>query len=223
MTTDKPDWCAVMFADLTGFTALTDAHGDDVAAAVACRLKAMCLENLHGSARLVKTIGDAVLVVAPDPAQLLETALAMWRAAEREQGYLVLRGGLSWGACVLRDGDVFGGTVNLASRVAGHALPGQLLCTQEFAKALGQDVAVGCASLGQVALKNLPRPVELLRVLLPNSAAAPPVLDPVCRMRLEPPLPDHHLWHQGQVFHFCSAACLTKFAREPAAYARGPV
>jgi class 3 adenylate cyclase len=74
----------VVFADLAGYTAVTDAHGDVSAADVAQRFFDMTESLLSGDARLVKTIGDAVMVVTSEPRQGLQIGLDLLRAVQRE-------------------------------------------------------------------------------------------------------------------------------------------
>jgi class 3 adenylate cyclase len=69
--------CTFLFADLAGFTALTEAHGDLDAADIAARLHALARECLEGESHLVKTMGDGVLIAAPTVRDGLQTALRL--------------------------------------------------------------------------------------------------------------------------------------------------
>ena len=71
---------AVVFADLAGYTALTEAHGDDGAADVALRFFDLAASLLPGDARIVKTIGDAVMIVASEAPTGLDVGLSLLRA-----------------------------------------------------------------------------------------------------------------------------------------------
>ena len=100
MANIEVDARAVLFADLAGFTALSVAHGDVDAAQVAARFFAMTQAALRGDARIVKTIGDAVMVVAATPRAALDTALGLFRAVEEEPECPGVRMGLQFGGIV---------------------------------------------------------------------------------------------------------------------------
>ena len=129
---------AVVFADLDGFTALTEVHGDLDAAEVATGFADLARGALEPGARLVKTLGDAVMITAKDVDEALQTALNVVAAVDRVDDYPTVSAGVHAGPVVERAGDVFGATVNLAARVAAHAAPGQVLCTKAVADAAGE-------------------------------------------------------------------------------------
>ena len=105
----------------------------------------------------MKTIGDEVMVVSPEPATLTEWAvgfLALFQ--ERPQP----RVGLHYGAAVFRDGDYFGGDVNLAHRVVSRALGGEFLVTDAVAGAIDSEF-LNFDPIGEVVLKGFPKPISL--------------------------------------------------------------
>src|SRR2546425_308637 len=104
---DRPLVRAVLFADLAGFTALTEAHGDVDAAEVATRFSALASAALTGNTRIVKTIGDAVMIVANEARDAAETALSLLRAVDAEPLFPTVRIGLHVGPVVERASDVF--------------------------------------------------------------------------------------------------------------------
>jgi adenylate cyclase len=106
----------------------------------------------------VKTIGDEVMVVSPEPAGLTEWAigfLALFQ--ERPQP----RVGIHHGAAVFRDGDYFGGDVNLTHRVVSRALAGEVLVTQALVEAVGGSDFLRFDAIGEVVLKGFPDPISL--------------------------------------------------------------
>jgi adenylate cyclase len=128
---------AVAFADLVGFTRLGEAVPPDELGAVAGRLELMVLDLIEPPVRFVKTIGDAVMLVSPDPAALVETMLSLVEAADAEgESFPQLRAGLAAGEALSRAGDWFGHPVNLASRVTTVAYPGSVLATDEVQAAV---------------------------------------------------------------------------------------
>ena len=123
---------AFCFVDLTGFTRYTEEEGDEEALDMVERFVDTVEATLPAEAKLVKTIGDEVMVVSPDPVTLTEWAVGFLRLfQERPQP----RVGLHYGAAVFRDGDYFGGDVNLAHRVVTRALGGEVLVTESMADA----------------------------------------------------------------------------------------
>ena len=122
----------VCFADLVGFTRLGEQVAPDELGRVAHRLVELTAERLRGDVRLVKTIGDAAMLVGPDAHAMLELALDLVDAADAEgDDFPQLRVGMAAGPALSRAGDWYGRPVNLASRVTGIARPGSVLATRE--------------------------------------------------------------------------------------------
>ncbi|MDX6623229.1 MAG: adenylate cyclase [Solirubrobacterales bacterium] len=118
-------------------------------------------ETLPREATIVKTIGDEVMVVSPDPAALTEWAVGfLGRFSRRPQP----RVGIHCGDAVYRDGDYFGSQVNLAHRVVNRALAGEVLVTDRVAEAIAGREQLGLEPIGQVKLKGFPVPTELFVV-----------------------------------------------------------
>src|SRR5262245_54142670 len=176
---------AVAFADLAGFTALTEAHGDTSAANVAERFVEVAVALLRDDARLVKTIGDAVMVTTEKPHTGLDFGLDLLRAVESERDFPGIRVGLHHGPIIERNGDLFGATVNIAARLAAHAHVGQLLTTEAIAALGRQRHDVSTINLGTTVLKNITEPVEIYEVKDHTPQPTSQVLDPVCRMYVD--------------------------------------
>ncbi len=124
------------FIDLTGFTRYTEEEGDEEALDLVERFVETVEATLPPEATVVKTIGDEVMIVSPDPASLTEWAvgfLALFQ--ERPQP----RVGIHYGEAVYRDGDYFGTDVNLAHRVVNRALGGEVLVTDRVAESIGDS------------------------------------------------------------------------------------
>ncbi|MGZ4793782.1 MAG: adenylate/guanylate cyclase domain-containing protein, partial [Ilumatobacteraceae bacterium] len=150
---------AVAFADLAGYTALTEAHGDDDAADVALRFFDLTAARLKDDARIVKTIGDAVMVVTSHGCHALEMGLALLRAIEQEPQFPGVRIGVHYGPVVERSGDVFGATVNIAARLTAHAHVGQLITSGVIARLVEGHPNMTTTALGATWLKNVGEPV----------------------------------------------------------------
>jgi adenylate cyclase len=146
------------FIDLTGFTRYTEEEGDLEALDVVETFVSTVEETLPREATIVKTIGDEVMVVSPDPASLTEWAVEfLGRFPERPRP----RVGIHYGEAVYRDGDYFGSHVNLAHRVVSRALAGEVLVTDRVAEAIAGNVRIAREPIGQVSLKGFPAPTEL--------------------------------------------------------------
>jgi len=205
------------FVDVSGFTALTEAHGDSAAADLVQRFGDLVRESLTPSGRLVDAIGDAVLVLHSEPVAAVEFVVRLFERAASEPDFPVLRAGLHHGSVVERSGRFYGATLNLAARVAGEARGGQIVFTAAVAEALPPERFASTA-LGEHALRNVRDPVALFAL---ESCVAPIVIDPVCRMRVEPDRAPGRLRHAGRTYWFCSLDCAAKFAAIPAAYVSG--
>jgi len=201
------------FVDLAGFTALTEAQGDEDAADVATRFAGITRAALGPGDRLVKTIGDAVLVTSRDAASGVALVERLLTDAAAVPGFPTLRAGLHHGEAVWREGDVFGAAVNLAARVASEAHGGEVLGTEPIAVA-ARASGIPVAELGPVLLKNVYAPIALYSLGLVVGATETPV-DPVCRTPVDRRAAAGRLRHQGTEYWFCSLTCAAAFASNP--------
>jgi adenylate cyclase len=163
-----PDRVAMTFCfvDLTGFARYTAEEGDEEALDLVERFVETVEATLPAEATVVKTIGDEVMIVSPEPRTLTEWAV----------GFLTLfderprpRTGMHFGHAVYRDGDYFGGDVNLAHRIAARALAGEVLVTDAVVDQIGSNEYLDLEPIGAVALKGFPEPTELFSVATARS------------------------------------------------------
>lgn len=204
-----PAGAAVGFFDLAGYTTLTAVHGDESAADVAERFCALVRAALADGDELVKSIGDGVLVLSSTATGMTALAHAVCRALDAEPAFPVMRVGLHVGPVVCRGDDVFGGTVNIAARVAALAAGGQVLATDALVAQL--DGPYSTRSLGPVTLRGLPEPVVLHDVDL-CPAPHERLVDPVCGMAVLPGAVVGQLRRdRGPVVVFCSEGCLQHY------------
>jgi adenylate cyclase len=203
-----------VIADLAGFTALTEIHGSRYAAWVVTRYVEIVRAALAPGARLAERVGDAVLIVAPDAASAVRTAVDLREATEREPLFPLLRLGVHGGQVVQLDGSYFGTPLNLTARLATHAMAGQILCTDSVAAAAAGLADVEFRGLGTVTLKNILAPVAVFEVLAANRHAGAGPIDPVCQMRVDPATAASQLSHAGRTYLFCSPACARTFAAQ---------
>jgi adenylate cyclase len=162
----------VCFADLVGFTRLGEEVDPADLGRVANRLADMTLEVAPPNVRLVKTIGDAVMLVSRrevDP--LLQTALTLIERSDEEgEQFPQLRIGMACGEALGRSGDWYGRPVNLASRITARARPGSVLVTNEVRELARGDYDWSRAGVHR--LKGIKEPVGLARVR--RAGARPP-------------------------------------------------
>jgi class 3 adenylate cyclase len=158
----RPDRVPAMcFLDLVGYTRLTEERGDRAAAELAEALGALVDRSAREHGGLpVKWLGDGVMVYFREPRAAVQAALAM---VERlpAAGLPPAHVGVAAGPVVVRGGDYFGRTVNLAARIVAHVGPGQILVGERVAEA-GAPAGVVLAEAGEVQLEGFARPVRLL-------------------------------------------------------------
>jgi adenylate cyclase len=159
---------AIAFVDLSDYTALTVEAGDERAARFATTLQALAevaARTYHG--RVVKLLGDGVMLRYPSALEAVRSVLDLLVAVD-DAGLPAAHAGIAAGPLVLRDGDVYGHTVNLAARIAGQAGPGEVLVAGGLTDRLDGG-GVGWVDAGEARLKGIAEPVHLARVMLERS------------------------------------------------------
>lgn len=155
---------SVAFADLVGFTRLGEELPPDQLEQVAERLGQLTGQVVEPPVRFVKSVGDAVLLVSPDPRTLVATAHALVAAADAEgEDFPQLRVGVAFGPAVSRAGDWFGRPVNLASRITTVARAGSVVADDATRSEIGDRDDLRWSFVGERRLKGVPAPVKLHR------------------------------------------------------------
>jgi adenylate cyclase len=210
-----------LFADMAGFTALTEMMGDHEAVAVTEQFFARARELLgEYGATEVKTIGDALMLRVEDAAQAIRLGVRLANEVGVRHGLPSIRVGMHTGTAVPRGDDWLGATINLAARVSGAAAGGEVLLTDSTRSAAGQLSDVDLVEHGRQRMRNIAEPVRLLRAVPlggERSADALPI-DPVCRMAVDPARQAGALVYEGREYRFCSLECAQRFAAEPERY-----
>lgn len=211
-----------LFADLAGFTALTEAMGDIEAADLAASFAEQVAPLLaNHDAEQIKAIGDALMLRASDPADAILLALCIAHDVGTQHGFLAVRIGIHTGPAVERAGDWFGATVNTAARVAGVAGGGEVLLTEATRIAAGDLDGVELRARGRHELKNVSEPIVLHSAVRAGAQSAEGLsVDPVCRMVIDPRDCIASVTHEGVEYHFCSLECTARFADAPDRYVR---
>jgi len=160
---------AILFTDLVGFTAFTDAHGDRAAVDVLDRQAVIVSAALDGRGRIVKELGDGLMVWFDSARAGLDAARnilgSVSAARDVAEFPLAVRMGMHVGEVVPRGDDFVGQTVNIAARVADLAGPGELLVTDDVVRAL--DVSAPADEfrpVGPTRVKGVSTPIWLHRL-----------------------------------------------------------
>jgi adenylate cyclase len=158
---------AIAFTDIVGFTEFTAVQGDAEAIALLDRQEQLVRAALPSGARIVKELGDGLLLWLPEAYPALVAALDLLdRFGEATQPpALWVRIGMHWGFPTPRGDDIVGHDVNLAARIVDVAGPGELLLSDTVRTALDATAAAALRfdELGPVVMRGIPEPVRLYR------------------------------------------------------------
>jgi adenylate cyclase len=205
-----------VFADLAGYTAVTEAHGDELAADIAasfCDVARRLLVDAEGEE--VKSLGDGLMLRVPEAAGAVRLGASLVSDTVGH-GELGVRVGMHTGPAVHRGGDWFGATVNIAARVAAAARPGEVLVTEATRVAAQAGLnGVVLDPRGVERLRHVAEPLELHAVRVDDPRLP---VDPVCHMTLDPALATTIIAHEGVEYRFCSRSCAEAFERDPLRY-----
>jgi adenylate cyclase len=150
---------AIVFADLAGYARLTVERGDEEALAAVERFVEAVEHTLPSDARVIKTLGDEVMVVGPDAGALVRWAVGLGEAISR--GDPPPRIGMHYGDALYRDGDYYGREINQAARVVARAGGGEVLVTRPVVEVASSLDGVRFERIGEVGLKGFSEPTEL--------------------------------------------------------------
>ena len=153
---------AIAFADLTGYTRFTEEEGEEEAVSSVERFVEGVTNTLPEDARVVKTIGDAVMVVGQDVAALVDWAVGFTSLFDERPEPRI---GVHLGTTLYRDGDYFGRDVNLTSRVVARARGGEVLVSDSVVEAVKDSSHLAFEPIGQVKLKGFDEPKQLCRAV----------------------------------------------------------
>lgn len=158
----------IVFTDIVGFTEFTALQGDGEALNLLALQERILAETLPEGSRVVKELGDGVMLWFDDACDAVETTLALQDRFETESEDSMLplwvRMGLHWGTCSRKRDDLLGHDVNVASRICNFAGPGEVVLSEATVAAAGHRVVgVAFQEIGPVIMKGIPQPVRLYR------------------------------------------------------------
>ena len=160
----------VVFTDIVGFTEFTALRGDDEAVALLSKQERLVRSVLPAKARIVKELGDGLLLWFEDACEAVNTTLRLQQLYEEETADsdmpLWVRAGVHSGRQTYRGDDLIGHDVNVASRVADVAGPAEVLISDATLQQIGDKLPdVEFDELGPVVMKGLPEPMRLYRAI----------------------------------------------------------
>ncbi|MBA3299505.1 MAG: adenylate/guanylate cyclase domain-containing protein [Thermoleophilaceae bacterium] len=152
------------FCDLAGYTRYTEEEGEEEALSFVESFVQAVTDTLPDDARVIKTIGDAVMIVGQDVQALTDWAVGFQHLfRDRPEPRI----GIHYGAALYREGDYFGREVNLSSRVVARARGGEVLVTDAVVERVAESEHLAFEGVGQVKMKGFDDPVELCRAAMP--------------------------------------------------------
>lgn len=151
-----PDYRVVGFADLVGFTALSQQVDAHELASVVDRFETIAYDTVHrAGGRVVKMIGDEVMFAVADERAAVDIGLTLAESYREDDELSDVRVGLAAGSALQREADLFGPVVNRASRLVNIAFPGSVVCSGELHEALVDDDSLQWKSIGPRRLKDI--------------------------------------------------------------------
>jgi len=201
---------AILMADLSGYTALTETHGASGAADMVEKYISIVRDCLVGDSHLHGVVGDEVIIVSSSADHLIYTALLLIQNTSNKDNFLQVHGGLHYGKILKRNNNYFGTTINLAARITSKATAGTFWCSKDYVSALSDPSAFLFQSKGKHSFKNVSEEKEVFELITDHPKAF--YIDPVCRMVISN--------EQNAIQHvdapdtfFCSSSCLDIYRR----------
>jgi adenylate cyclase len=196
---------AILMADLSGYSALTETHGALSAADLIDKYLAIVNVCLVGDSKLTERVGDEVMIISSSPDHLLSTAALIIQHTSKEDNFLQVHGGLHYGEVLERNNSFFGSTINLTSRIAKKASPGTFWCSEDFVQALTEPSLFTLTPKGKHQFKNFAGEKAIAELAADFQPSF--YVDPVCHMLIlntQTATKDPG----AEEIYFCSPSCL---------------
>lgn len=196
---------AILIADLSGYSAMTEIHGSLSAADLIDKYIDIVNDSLVGDSCLHERVGDEVMIISNSADDLLGTAKILCKTLSEESHFLQIHAGLHYGKLLKRGNGYFGSTLNITSRIANVAKPGTVSCSEDFLRTIDPASASNFKTRGKSNFKNISQPLELFELEKENKIDV--YIDPICRMIvLENATSFTHPTESTK--RFCSQECL---------------
>jgi class 3 adenylate cyclase len=171
---------AILIADLSGYSAMTEVHGSFSAADMIDKYINIVNDSLVGESFLHERVGDEVMIMSSSPDNLLGTAEMLCNNLAEENHFLQIHAGLHYGQLLKRGNGFFGSALNIASRIASLAHAGTVSCSATFLQKIDPASAANFKPIGKSSFKNISEPLEIFE--LDRDYKIDFHIDPVCRM-----------------------------------------
>jgi adenylate cyclase len=166
-----------------------------------------------GDSHLQERVGDEVMIVSDSPGNLLSTAVVLLNTVLQQYKFLHVHGALHYGKVLKRNNSFFGSALNLTSRIASQAKPGQFLCSNDFLDVLADKKTYSFNSLGRYNFKNVSKEKEIFEMITGDAHNLH--VDPICRMLLN--ADEEHISHPTSAgIFFCSMNCREIYLKKEA-------
>lgn len=196
---------AILIADLSGYTALTEIHGSLSAADLIDKYVDIVNASLIGDSRLQERVGDEVMIVSTSADYLLGTAELLLQTTQEEYNFLEVHGALHYGKLLRRSNSYFGSALNLTARIASQAGAGTFLCSEEFLNAISDKSMHKFIPKGKYNFKNVKDEKEVYEISLLKPTHL--YIDPICRMIVNKEATSFTHPDKSDIL-FCSKHCL---------------
>ncbi|HYV92393.1 MAG TPA: adenylate/guanylate cyclase domain-containing protein [Chitinophagales bacterium] len=204
---------AILIADLSGYTALTETHGAASAADLIDKYTEIVNRCLAAGCHLHSRTGDEVVIISGSVDHLIATAIMLLQNTSVENNFLQVHGGLHYGKILKRNENYFGTTINLASRIASKANPGTFWCSMDYINALENKSGFTFHPRGKHSFKNLSEENEIFELVISDPKSFH--IDPVCRMLINEK--ENAIPHpEEQNIFFCSQHCFDIYTKNKA-------
>ncbi len=201
---------AILIADLSGYTALTETHGSSSAADLIDKYVEIVHASLIGDSLLQERVGDEVMIVSASADYLLATAQLLLQSTQEQCNFLEVHGGLHYGKLLKRNGSYFGSALNLTSRIASKASAGSFLCSENFLQAVKDKSCFNFRPKGKYHFKNVKDEQYVYEIFLAKPAHFH--IDPVCRMIVNDEATSFSHPSRSDI-SFCSQHCLETYLK----------
>jgi class 3 adenylate cyclase/YHS domain-containing protein len=206
-----------LIADLTGYTALTEAHGDFSAAQIVNRYYEIVKGLLTKDVHFYQQVGDEIFMISNSVSSLLHYAINLRDEIEKESHFPSIHAGLHHGSVIKQDEKIFGSVINLTSRIAGAAHGGQILCSESFKDSV-KETKTDFHFLGEKRFKNVLKPVAIYEIEPNIESDEIWYNDLVCRMHFTENNAPAKLPFHNKTIYFCSFECAKNFISHPELY-----